>query len=124
MLTTNELAAMRHIATSTLVDKATIQRKEIVDDGYLGQEEQWVDYLKNIPCRVVEDEGRVGIEGTVGGRTGSSGDYVVRLPYGTDIHEADRLLVQINGRVRTLEVSRVVERSFATTTTISANEVR
>src|SRR5690606_23003028 len=111
----DELQDIREVALMLLNDVCTIERSETIQEG-LNERVVWNPYLTNIPCRVAEQDRAGDRENEIGGRLTSHGEYIVRLPYGTDIHESDRIRVRINRHERLLEVSRVLEHSYATTT--------
>lgn len=115
MLTPGELAQLRADAETLLDDRLTIERATITPDDALNRAESWLAVTTDLPCIVTElGEGRGEREAWVGGANRSQGEYVVRVPYGTDVRLTDRLLW--NG-IR-IDVSRVQNRTNGTLTTI------
>ncbi len=90
MLTTAEITAMRATSDTALPDLATIQRATTVSDGGGGTTTSWADQA-TVACRVAPAGG--GETGTTGGRVVDESSHVITLPAGTDVVEADRLLV-------------------------------
>src|SRR5690606_8841839 len=124
MMTKEELASIRDAVLPLMISTCTIQRKTITTVG-LDEIETWGDHLTGVPCLVVEpDNVASSSEDIQAGRLASQGELIVRFPYGTDIHESDRILVTVSQTPRTLEVSRVVEHSYATMTSVLCGEAR
>lgn len=92
-------------------DRCTIQRLTRERVG-LDFDETWTDIAQNVPCRLTE-QGDVGREYVQGGSVVGSSDLVMRLPFGIDITNADRVIVSGT----TYDVRRVMTRSNATVTT-------
>ena len=124
MTIANEMDDLRTAALELLTDAAMILRLTTEDDGSLGTIDTWTESVTAVPCRVAEVAGAGERENTQAGRITSEGEHLVRFPYGTDIHEADRVVVTVNTQVRTFEVARVIEHSYATTTTVVCSEAR
>jgi len=119
----SELASMRQIALMLMNDVATIERYTEVQDG-LDTTQLWTNHLVNVPCRIAERETVAEAETTQAGRITSVGQHAVRFPYGTDVHESDRIRIRVNRQDRLFSVSRVIEHSYATTTTVMCVEAR
>jgi SPP1 family predicted phage head-tail adaptor len=103
MLTDLQLAEMRATVNDALPDTCLVQRRTIVNDGGGGQTETWADHA-TVACRIAPvggGEGRV-----AGGRVEDETTHVVTMPAGTDVTEADRLVISS----RTYEVTLVHER--------------
>lgn len=115
-----ELAGMRTEAERLLTDTLTIKRATSSSDGELGYTRTWATAAANVPCSVVElGLGRGEREAIVTGASRSTGEYMVRLPIGTDARLADRL--EWAGNV--LEVSRVMTRTRAALLSVLATEI-
>lgn len=123
-MTDQELQPLRQVAVSLMNDVATIERVTSVDDGSLGTVDTWAAIAENVPCRVAERELAGDYETTQAGRLTSVGEHAIRFPYGTDIRETDRIKVLSLSLPRAFEVSRVIEHSYATTTTVICVEAR
>lgn len=111
MLSAAELADFRSLQIEAMPDVCQIQRKTQVRDG-LDYTVTWTTIADDIPCRLSE-QGDVGREYVQAGSVVGSTDLVLRLPFDTDITNADRVI--INGT--TYEVTRVMTRSNATVVT-------
>jgi head-tail adaptor len=118
-----ELQDMRDAALLLMNDVATIERFTEVQDG-LDTVTTYADHLTNVPCRIAEQQSQGDRENVVAGRLVSQGEHVVRFPYGTDVHESDRIRIRVNRQDRVFEVSRVLEHSYATTTSVACSEAR
>lgn len=115
MLTGPELAQLRADAETLLDDRLMVERATITPDDALNRAESWVAVLADVPCVVTElGEGRGEREAWIGGADRSQGEYVVRVPFGTDIRLADRMFW---AGIR-IEVSRVQNRTNGTLTTV------
>ena len=123
-ISNQEMHDLREASLLLLTDSATILRLSTEDDGYLGTIDTWSELATAVPCRVAEVVGAGERESTQAGRITSAGEHVVRFPYGTDIHEADRVVVTVNAQERTFDVARVIEHSYATTTSVVCSEAR
>jgi head-tail adaptor len=119
MLSPNELVALRRDAALTLNQVATIERKTIVQDGF-DTTETWTNVQTNVPCRVFEPSGIRAYEGSFGNREQSNGYPIIRLPWATNVTEADRVIVG----TRRFEVTRRVETSYGALTTLLCTEAR
>lgn len=119
MLTLNELHDVRRDAALTLNQVATIERKTVVQDGF-DTTETWVSIQTNVPCRVFEPSGIRAYEGSFGNREQSNGYPIIRLPWATNVTEADRVVVGS----RRFEVTRRVETSYGVLTTLLCTEAR
>lgn len=111
MLSAKELIEFRALQIGAMPDVCTIQRRTQVRSG-LDYTYTWADIAQNVPCRITE-QGDVGREFEQAGSVVGSSDLIIRLPYGTDITNADRIIN--NGT--TYDVTRVLVRSNATVTT-------
>lgn len=120
----SELAPLRETAIGLMNNVATIERFTSEDDGSLGTIETWSVVNKGVKCRIAESDGTGDREVTQAGRITSVGEHVVRFPYGTDIHESDRIKVRVSRNIRAFEVARVIEHSYATSTTAICVEAR
>lgn len=118
-----ELHDMREAALELMNDVATIQRATEVQDG-LDTITTFTNHLVNVPCRIAERDSQGDRESIVAGRITSVGEHIVRFPYGTDVHESDRIKIRINRQDRIFEVARVLEHSYATTTSVACSEAR
>lgn len=123
-MTESELQPLRDVALSLMNNVATIERFTSEDDGSLGYVDTWSVVNRGVRCRVAEVEGTSDREVTQAGRITSVGEHVVHFPYGTDVHESDRVKVRMNRSIRSFEVARVLEHSYATTTTVLCVEAR
>lgn len=90
MLTASEITAMRATANQALPDTCTIQRRTTTSDGGGGSSVTWAN-LTVLACRLAPLGG--GEAATVGGRITDESTHVVTLPAGSDVIEADRLLI-------------------------------
>lgn len=124
MLTAAELADIRSVAALALPDRATISRRSLASDGHLGQAETWTPIASDVPCRVVTENKGTPNSAAVGARDASTGNQAVRLVYGTNLREGDRITVVANGHTHTFEAVRVLETSYATVLTVAVSEVR
>jgi SPP1 family predicted phage head-tail adaptor len=111
MLSARELTEFRSLQIDAMPDVCTIQRSTKVRSG-LDYTVVWADVATNVPCRITE-QGDVGREFEQAGSVVGSSDLILRLPYGTDVTNADRVIS--NGT--TYDVTRVLVRSNATVTT-------
>lgn len=111
MLSANELSELRSVAVGALSETCVIQRRTKVRNG-IDYSFDWADIATDVPCRM-SPQGEVGSEFEQAGSVAGSNDLVLRLPYGTDITSADRVLIE--GVV--YDVTRVLVRSQATVTT-------
>lgn len=97
------IAKARSIAESTMIDTATIRRNTPVGDGMGGATDSWAT-VATVKCRVMtrlsQPSDRQG-----GGRLETGADYTIRFPVGTDVRNADRIVVGS----RTFEMVRPVE---------------
>lgn len=124
MISEKELSPMRDFAVGLMNKVASIERFTSEDDGSLGTIDTWKTINEGVRCRIAEVRGSQNREVIQAGRITSTGDHVVHFPYGTDIHESDRIRVKVSTEERLFEVSRLVEHSFATTTTVLCSESR
>lgn len=93
---------MRQTLNRTLVDSATVQRA-VVDNVGGEQTEVWND-LATVACRITHARG--GETGEQGGRIAEETSHLVTVAAGTDVEEADRLVIAGS----TYEVLRVDKR--------------
>ena len=82
---------MRAVAAAALPDTVQIERLTRVSDGGGGSTETWTAQPDAVPCRIAPLGGGEG--GQAGGRVSDQTTHVLTLPAGTEISEADRLLV-------------------------------
>lgn len=106
---------MRDEIELTLPDVCVIQRATNFSDGQGGQTEAWAT-ASTTSCRV-SPAGRSAVEVARADRTAAVGDWIVTLPYLSDVTVEDRLLVngtttyEVTGlrAPRSWELSRRVE---------------
>jgi hypothetical protein len=91
MLTDRELRAMRDTQFATMSDTVEIQRRTNTDDGFGGRTgTTWATVVSDIPARVTQSQTL-----DMGGQAGRKIEiekWTVRLPYGTDCREHDRII--------------------------------
>lgn len=110
MLTDNELDSMRAVAERALPGTAIIQTNTFTSDGGGGGSVGWAA-SGTVDCRIAPLSGD---ERTIGGRVTAEADSIVTLPFGTDIAEDARLV--IDGT--TYNVQAIRERSYEVTTRV------
>jgi SPP1 family predicted phage head-tail adaptor len=111
MLSAKELQELRSVAIDGLSDTCAIQRRTKVRSG-LDYTFVWADIATDVPCRI-SAQGEVGNEFEQAGSVVGQSDLILRLPFGTDISNADRVIHDGT----TYNVTRVLVRSQATVTT-------
>ena len=111
------LAKAQAIAESTMSDTATIRRNTPASDGMGGATDSWAT-VATVQCRLMsrlsQPSDRAG-----GGRVETQTDYVIRLPVGTDVRNADRIVVGS----RTFEVVRPVAYTINPSINVAVVEV-
>lgn len=91
-----ELAAMRGVLNESLWDTATIRRRTVTNEG--GEEsEAWADHARGVACRIAplgggEMAGASSVA-PVGGRLVDETTHIVTFTAGTDIEEADQIVI-------------------------------
>lgn len=85
------LDMMRAHAEQMMRDTCTLERKTRVSDGAGGSTETWADQAADVPCFIEPAGG--GEIGMAGDRISDKTTHVVYLPAGTDVTEADRVIV-------------------------------
>lgn len=111
MLTAGELSDFRSLQIEAMPDVCEIHRLTRVRSG-LDYTETWAAIAENVPCRISE-QGDVGREFAVAGSVVGTSDLILRVPFGTDLTNADRVILNNT----TYEVTRVTTRSDATVVT-------
>lgn len=118
MLTSDQLDAMRETLEASLPETARIMRLSLVANGKGGQTEE-SDEVEEVAARL-EPLNERREESTFGGRLGSVVAWIITLPYGTEIQQADQLV--INGR--TFEVTGVKGgRTYEISTRVECREI-
>ena len=111
------LTKAQAIAESTMSDTATIRRNTPASDGMGGATDSWAT-VATVQCRLMtrlsQPSDRAG-----GGRVETQTDYVIRLPVGTDVRNADRIVVGS----RTFEVVRPVAYTISPSINVAVVEV-
>jgi head-tail adaptor len=128
MLTSVEMSEIRADQELLMPDSGQISRRTLTSDGMGGQTESWAAQGTAKACRIGTG-GRSAEERRIAERVGAVMSYVVTLPAGTDITEADRIVVTpsalsaVSG-TRTLEVVGIVRDSVGTCVRAVCVEVR
>lgn len=122
MLSTNELSELRSVAVIALTDRCDVQRRTAVRDG-LDRTHTWTAIATDVPCRITA-QGEVAREYIQGGSVVGSTDLILRLPYGTNVTNKDRVIVFVDDTTITYEVMRVLTRSNATVTSAVVQETK
>lgn len=100
----------QEMAAPSLLDTATIQRASRASDGQGGSTVTYPTHLTNVPCSV-SMIGNAADESQVGEATRAVASYLVRVPVGTDVGSADRVLIGSD----TYEVIEANERTYEAT---------
>ena len=118
MLTDRELRAIRATQEEVLPEVVSVTRATRTSDGFGGQHDAvWVEVFTS-PARVTQAQ-TLDMGGQAG-RTIEIEKWTVRLPYGTDVREHDRI---IWGDV-TIRVDEVKHRTFETVTSVDGERVK
>jgi hypothetical protein len=92
MLTANDLALMRAAQQAALPDTCSIQRAtsshNVIGEGV----PSWAAVGVAIPCRLAPQLRRRDLQ-AVGEQQRTVGDWVVTLPYDTDVRSGDRIII-------------------------------
>lgn len=91
MLSDGQITRMRATAERALTDTCAVQRKTTVSDGGGGTTSTWGPHLASVRCRLSPAAG--GEDGVTGARISDESTHIVTLPAGTDVTEADRLVI-------------------------------
>lgn len=109
------LTALRAIQNGYLTDQATIARytETSTPDGVI---QDWVVVASGIPCRVSRPQRAASERAGEGAVLRAVSEFVIWLPFETDVTEKDRITVTGSDRTdgRTFEVESVGEKSFET----------
>ena len=84
------LARLRRVAVVNMTETALVKRLTRVSDGMGGSTESW-STAGAVACRRASSPTAAEVE--LAGRLGVARPLVVRLPAGTDVSEADRLVI-------------------------------
>jgi hypothetical protein len=105
------LGGLRVLANQFLRDRAAIARYTETSTAD-GVEQVWALVASDVPC-IVSSAGVRGVERAAAGVTRATSDWVVWLPFETDVTERDRLTIAGSDRTdgRVFEAERVAERS-------------
>lgn len=82
------LPHFRQLANAMLTDTCVIRRVTNTPDDAGGLSESWAD-AATVACRIGQPSSR---EYAAAGRTAEESDAVIRLPAGTDVRGADRIV--------------------------------
>lgn len=115
--TSNELARMRATADKALPDSCTIRRATSVSDGMGGQPQTWAD-VATVACRLSARNTQPA-EGDVAGRLTNANDWIITLPYATDVTEKDVIAIGS----RSFEVDKAQAHSWEISRRVLATEV-
>lgn len=114
LISTADVVSMRALANQALWDTATIQRATATTDGGGGTTSTWAT-VATVACRIAPVGGGESA-GTQGERISDESTAVVTLPAGTDVTEADRIVlgavtyeVTLVRRRLTVEITRRAE---------------
>jgi len=117
MIPDRELDAIRAVQESLMPDTVDVQRRTNADDGFGGrQNTTWADAVIGIPARV--SKAQTLDLGGQGGRKIELEKWLVRMPFGTDVREGDRILYG----ALTIDVDEVKYGSYKTAVTISGEK--
>ena len=119
MLSPAELAAMRATAgVDALPGTATISRATVAPDGMGGQTQTWAT-VATVASRLSPSGGGGQTEGLTGGRSTADSDWIITLPQGTDVRQADRIVTD----GRTFEVENIADRDWELVRRVGCREV-
>lgn len=109
------LTALRAIQNRYLTEAATIARytETSTSDGVV---QDWTPIASGVPCRVSRPGGAAAERAGEGAVLRAVSDWVIWLPFDTDVTERDRITVTATDRVdgRTFEVESVAEKTYET----------
>ena len=93
MLTDREIRQMRDVQNATMPDVVDIERRTNVDDGFGGRKDKtWQTIASDMPARVTKAQ-TINMGGQAA-RGIEVENWTVRLPYGADCQEHDRIKYQ------------------------------
>ena len=119
MLSGSELAAMRATAgADALPGTAVISRATVAADGMGGQTQTWAP-VATVASRLSPSGGTRQTEGLTGGRSTADSDWIITLPQGTDVRQADRIVTD----GRTFEVENIADRDWELVRRVGCSEV-
>lgn len=113
-----EMAQLRADVTPVFDTSATIQRATLGSDGYGNPTETW-NTVASVLAGLSKPSAR--IQALYAARIGSLDSWTVRLPYGTDVKQNDRILVA--GQTLSVQADLSVS-SYSTCYSVLATEVR
>lgn len=117
MLTDDQLDAMRETLEDSLPETASIVRLTTTATETGGASEAWTSIATGIAARISPEGGG---EGVVADKLTSSRGWIVTLPHGTDVAQADRIVIGS----RTFEVSHLKSaRSYQVSVRVRCTEV-
>jgi hypothetical protein len=98
------LADVRRQAERALVVTCTIQRPGATTVGAAGAwAPTYADAQTGVPC-LLRPAGVQAAESALSGSVAGLAQWIVRLPYGTDVRVNDRIVTTVAGESKTLEV--------------------
>lgn len=119
MLSASDLSGMQATLEASLPALASIERVTRTPDGMGGWTGAWAAIASNVPVRVAPAGLLRGDERIIGAGVAALTEWIVTLPEGQDIKEADR--IRIDGR--TLEAKQVNLRSWELARRVYCTEV-
>lgn len=115
-----EMAGMRADARAALPDTGVVWRPTPASDGRGGTALTWAAVASVVPCRLAPGIGQASGEGLTASKLGADANWVVTMPYDTDVRLTDRIVIG----TRTVEVTFITaERSEHVSLRISCREI-
>lgn len=110
LISAGTLTWLRGIQEDFLPETVTIQRAPLVNDGYSNRFQDWANATETTVAGRITTTRQTSQEREIADQVQPQTTYTVRVPFGTDVRETDRLVIA----GRTYEVLGVLRESYPT----------